>query len=80
MENWDEQYGEDGDWIEEVSKSRIVREDVTDIPDEKLCEMLDEVHCELIPEDSKDARAIEQRISLRKRAHAPDAQPLRAVF
>jgi len=37
-----------------ISKSRILREDVTDIPDEKLCEILDEVHCELIREDCKD--------------------------
>jgi hypothetical protein len=36
------------------SKSRIVSEDVTDIPDEKLCEMLDQIHCELIPEDCEE--------------------------
>ena len=37
-----------------ISKTRIVNEDVTDIPDEKLCEMLDDVHYELIPEDFEE--------------------------
>jgi hypothetical protein len=53
LENWYEQYGYDDDWMG-ISKTRIVNEDVTDIPDEKLCEMLDDVHYELIPEDFEE--------------------------
>ena|SRR5690349_10353365 len=53
LENWDEQYGYDDDWMV-VSKSRIVNVDVSEIPDEKLCEILDDIHYELIPEDCEE--------------------------
>ena len=53
LENWYEQYGYDDDWMG-ISKTRIVNEDVTDIPDEKLCEILDDIHYELIPEDFEE--------------------------
>lgn len=42
---------EESDGIFAINRSRIVSEDVTDVPDEKLCEMLDDIHYELIPED-----------------------------
>ena len=59
LENWEEQYGDDGLYdftgnVAGVGKSRIANEDVTNIPDEKLCEMLDHIHCELIPEDCEE--------------------------
>jgi hypothetical protein len=53
LEDWYEQYGDDSEWMG-ISKSRIVSEDVTNIPDKKLCEMLQEIHCELIPEDCEE--------------------------
>jgi hypothetical protein len=54
LENWYEEYGDEGnDWMA-IKKSRIVSEDVTGIPDEKLCEILDDIHCELIPEDCEE--------------------------
>ena len=37
-----------------VNKDRIVSEDMTTIPDEKLCGDLDDIHCELIPEDCEE--------------------------
>jgi len=37
-----------------VSKNRIKCEDVTAIPDEKLVEMLGDIHYELIPEDFEE--------------------------
>ena len=54
LEDWYGQYGEeDSDWMA-IKKSRIVSEDVTDTPDGKLCEMLETIHCELIPEDCEE--------------------------
>jgi len=37
-----------------ISDSRIVSEDVSNIPDEQLVEMLDDIHYELIPEDFEE--------------------------
>jgi hypothetical protein len=53
LENWMELHPDD---IEPrgVSSSRIVCEDVSQIPDEKLSDMLDDLHCELIPEDCEE--------------------------
>jgi hypothetical protein len=34
--------------------SIVTQPSKADIPDEKLCEMLDNVHCELIPEDCEE--------------------------
>ena len=42
----------------EIKKGRIVSEDVTDMAEEKLCAMLDDIHCELIPEDSEEEQSI----------------------
>ena len=42
----------------EIKKGRIVSEDVTDISDEKLCAMLDDIHCELIPEDCEEGQSV----------------------
>jgi hypothetical protein len=53
LEDWYGQYGEDDDWMA-ISKKRIVNEDVTNIPDEKLCKILDEIHSELIPGDCEE--------------------------
>jgi hypothetical protein len=54
LEDWEGQYGyDDVEWMG-ISKKRIVTEDVTAIPDEKLCQMLDDIHCELIPEDCEE--------------------------
>ena len=47
-----EPYGNSG--VMTINKSMIVSEDVTDVPDEKLCEMLDAIHYELIPEDFEE--------------------------
>jgi hypothetical protein len=53
LEDWYGQYGEDDEWMA-INKSKIAGEDVTDIPDEKLCEMLDTIHFELTPEDFEE--------------------------
>ncbi len=53
LEDWESQYGEAFEWMG-VSKDRIVSEDVTNIPDEQLSKMLDDIHCELIPEDCEE--------------------------
>jgi hypothetical protein len=53
LEDWEGQYGEDFEWMG-ISKNRIVSEDVTNIPDEELCKMLDDIHCDLIPEDCEE--------------------------
>jgi hypothetical protein len=54
LEDWYGQYGEeDSDWMA-IKKSRIVSDDVTDTPDGELCEMLETIHCELIPEDCEE--------------------------
>jgi hypothetical protein len=53
LENWSEEYPDDGEWMG-VSKSRIVTEDVANISDKNLCNMLDDLHAELIPEDFEE--------------------------
>jgi len=53
LENWYELYPDDLEQMG-VSKSQIACEDVTTIPDEKLVEMLDDIHYELIPEDFEE--------------------------
>ena len=37
-----------------ISKQFIVSEDVNNLPDDKLCEMLEDIHYELIPEDFEE--------------------------
>jgi hypothetical protein len=37
-----------------ISKRFIVCEDVSNVPDDKLCEMLEDIHYELIPEDFEE--------------------------
>ena len=53
LEDWYGQYGEDDEWMA-INKSKIASEDVTNILDEKLCEMLDTIHFELSPEDFEE--------------------------
>jgi hypothetical protein len=53
LENWIELYPDDFEPMG-VSKDRIACEDVTTVPDEKLVEMLDDIHYELIPEDFEE--------------------------
>jgi hypothetical protein len=54
LEEWYAIHPEDNLWME-VSPNRIVRQDVTAMSDEELCELLDNVHHELIPIDFEDA-------------------------
>jgi hypothetical protein len=56
LENWYEMYPGDFEGMS-ISKNQIVNEDVSNIPDERLCEMLDDLHAELIPEDFEDEEA-----------------------
>jgi hypothetical protein len=37
-----------------ISPNQIVKKDVSNIPDEQLSEMLDDLHYELIPEDFEE--------------------------
>ncbi len=53
LENWNELYPDDIEPMG-VSKNRIACEDVTSMPDEKLVEMLDDIHYQLIPEDFEE--------------------------
>jgi hypothetical protein len=54
LENWYELHPEDADFMV-ISPNQIVKEDVSNIPDEELSEMLDDLHYELIPEDFEEA-------------------------
>ena len=54
LEEWYELHPEDFDEFMVISPNRIVKEDVSDIPDEELSEMLDDLHYELIPEDFEE--------------------------
>jgi hypothetical protein len=56
LEDWNEQYPDDFEYMG-ISKSRIVNEDVSNVPDEQLCQMLDGVHRELIPDDFEEEEA-----------------------
>jgi hypothetical protein len=53
LENWYELHPEDVEDLE-VSQSRIVYNDVSDMPDDKLVRRLDKIHRELIPEDFEE--------------------------
>lgn len=53
LENWYEENPDDAEWMG-INKSRVVNEDVTDIPDENLCKMLEDLHYALIPEDFEE--------------------------
>lgn len=53
LENWYELYPDDLEPMV-VSKNQIACEDVTNIPDEKLVELLDDIHYELIPDDYEE--------------------------
>jgi hypothetical protein len=53
LENWYELYPDDIELMG-VSKNQIACEDVSTIPDEKLAEMLDDIHYQLIPEDFEE--------------------------
>ncbi|MGA7293045.1 MAG: hypothetical protein WBW53_12455 [Terriglobales bacterium] len=52
LEDWYDLHPEDADFMV-ISPNQIVKEDVSDITDEQLSEILDDLHRELIPEDFK---------------------------
>jgi hypothetical protein len=53
LENWYELYPGDIEPMG-VSKNQVACEDVTSVSDEKLIEMLDDIHYQLIPEDFEE--------------------------
>ena len=53
LENWYELHPEDANFMV-ISPNQIVKKDVSNIPDEQLSEMLDDLHYELIPEDFEE--------------------------
>lgn len=52
LERWID--GEDPSGRYEASERFIVSEDVSNVPDDQLCEMLEDIHYELIPEDFEE--------------------------
>jgi division protein CdvB (Snf7/Vps24/ESCRT-III family) len=53
LENWYDLNPEDANFMV-ISPNQIVKKDVSNIPDEQLSEMLDDLHYELIPEDFEE--------------------------